>query len=117
MTGPRPPGALGQDAAGAAATLARLGDEYFQAVHTIDPLNATALGVTGFDSLPADPSRAGAASGASRIASIENQLTGVDVSLLDETDATSHAVLAHLAAAARAELEHGLWEANASAGA
>jgi uncharacterized protein (DUF885 family) len=112
-----PPGPQGQDAAGAAATLARLGEEYFQTVHTIDPFNATAVGVTGFDALVADPSRAGAASGASRIASIERQLAGVDVSLLDETGATSHAVLAHLAGTARAELEHGLWEANASAGA
>lgn len=117
MTGPRPPGPPGADTADAAAALARLGEEYFQTAHTIDPFNATALGVTGFDSLVADPSRAGAASGASRIASIERQLAGIDVSLLDETGATNHAVLAHLAGAARAELEHGLWEANASAGA
>lgn len=119
MTGPPPPAqpGPGPEAAAGAATLARLGEEYFQAVHTLDPLNATALGVTGFDSLVADPSRAGAASGASRIASIERRVAGIDVSLLDETDATNHAVLTHLAWATRSELEHGLWEANASAGA
>jgi uncharacterized protein (DUF885 family) len=117
VTGPQPPGPPGSPGDDAAAALARLGEEYFQAVHTIDPLNATALGVTGFDSLVADPSRAGAASGAGRIAAIERQVAGIDVNLLDETDATNHAVLTHLAWGARSELEHGLWEANASAGA
>jgi uncharacterized protein (DUF885 family) len=101
---------------GAAAGLARLGDDYFQTVHTIDPLAATELGVTGFDDLLPDPSRDGAARGAARIAAIEQRLAGIDPGLLGEADRTSHAVLGHLAAVTRSDLEHGLWEANASAG-
>ena len=103
-------------AAAAAAELGRLEDEYFATVHQIDPLGATQLGVTGFDDLLPDPSRAGAADGARRIGAIERVLAGIDPGLLDEAGRTSHAVLAHLAGAARSDLEHGLWEANASAG-
>jgi uncharacterized protein (DUF885 family) len=98
-----------------AAVLARLGDEYFEVVHSTDPLTATQLGVEGFDAQLPDPSRAGAARGSQRIAAIERELAGVDPGQLGPADRTGHAVLAHLAAGARGELEHGLWEANASA--
>jgi uncharacterized protein (DUF885 family) len=101
---------------GAAAALARLGDEYFQTVHTADPFTATQLGVTGFDSLVPDPSRAGRTATTARLASLERQIAEAGARLPDETATTNHAVLAHLTWAARAELEHGLWEANASAG-
>ncbi len=101
----------------AAAELGRLGDEYFQVVHTTDPFNATQLGVPGFDALVPDPSRDGAGRAAQRIAAIERQLSGIDTALLGESGRISHAVLAHLASSARSDLEHGLWEANASAGA
>ena len=100
----------------AADRLARLGDEYFEVVHTDNPFNATQLGVSGFDALVPDPSRDGAAQTARRIAGIEQRLAGIDPDLLGDADRTSHAVLAHLAWAARSDLEHGLWEANASAG-
>ena len=110
------PGTGPAAAAAAAAELGRLEDEYFATVHAIDPLAATQLGVTGFDDLLPDPSRAGAADGARRIGAIERQLADVDPGLLAEAGRTSHAVLAHLAGAARSDLEHGLWEANASAG-
>ncbi len=100
----------------AAAELGRLGEEFFQAAHTIDPLSATQLGVPGFDLAVPDPSRAGAADGARRLAGIERRLREIDPGLLSEADETNHAVLAHLASAARSDLEHGLWEANASAG-
>jgi uncharacterized protein (DUF885 family) len=99
----------------AAAALARLSDEYFQVVHSTDPLTATQLGVDGFDALLPDPSRAGAARGAERIAAIERELAGAGPAGLAPADQTGHAVLAHLAAGARGELEHGLWETNASA--
>jgi uncharacterized protein (DUF885 family) len=99
----------------AAAGLDRLGDDYFQVVHTIDPLSATQLGVTGFDDLLPDPSRDGAARGAARIAAIEQRLAGIDPARLDDAGRTSHAVLGHLARVTRSDLEHGLWEANASA--
>jgi uncharacterized protein (DUF885 family) len=101
---------------GQAAALARLGEDFFQVVHTADPFNATQLGVTGFDALVPDPSRAGSDRAARQIAAIEERLGGIDASLLDEAGRVNHAVLAHLAWAARSDLEHGLWEANASAG-
>ena len=100
----------------AAALLARLSDEFFEVVHTTDPFSATQLGVLGFDALVPDPSRDGSARGARRLAAIETGLEAIDVGLLGEEDRTNHAVLASLAWGARSDLEHGLWEGNASAG-
>jgi uncharacterized protein (DUF885 family) len=100
----------------AAALLARLSDEFFEVVHTIDPLNATQLGVLGFDALVPDPSRDGSARGARRLAAIETALDAIDPGLLGEKERTNHAVLGCLAWGARSDLEHGLWEGNASAG-
>jgi uncharacterized protein (DUF885 family) len=100
----------------AAARLARLSDEFFEVVHTTDPLNATQLGVSGFDALVPDPSREGSARGARRLAAIEASLDGIDAGLLGEQGRVNHAVLARLAWGARSDLEHGLWEGNASAG-
>jgi uncharacterized protein (DUF885 family) len=97
------------------ADLARLSDEFFQVVHTTDPLNATQLGVRGFDDLLPDPSRAGAARNAARIAAIEHAVAAIDPEMLGDDDRTNHAVLTRLAWGARSDLEHGLWEANASA--
>jgi hypothetical protein len=62
----------------AAAQLTRLGQEYFEVVHTADPFSATQLGVRGFDALVPDPSRAGAARTAAQIARIEARLSGID---------------------------------------
>jgi len=101
----------------AAAWLARLSDEFFEVVHTADPLNATQLGVSGFDALLPDPSRDGSARAARRLAAIEAGLDAIDPGLLGEQDRTNHAVLARLAWGARSNLEHALWEGNASAGA
>jgi uncharacterized protein (DUF885 family) len=114
--GPDPDGAREHASREAADRLAGLGDEFFEVVHTDNPFNATQLGVSGFDALVPDPSRDGAARTAQRIAGIEQRLGGIDAGLLSDADRTSHAVLAHLAWAARSDLEHGLWEANASAG-
>jgi len=100
----------------AAAELERLGGEYFTLVHTLDPFTATQLGVPGFDALVPDPSRAGAARGAAQIAVVEQRLRDIDPAQLGDAGQTDAAVLAHLAAAARSDLEQGLWEANASAG-
>jgi uncharacterized protein (DUF885 family) len=100
----------------AAAELERLGGEYFTLVHTLDPFTATQLGVPGFDALVPDPSREGAARGAAQIAAVEQRLRDIDTAHLDDAGQTDAAVLAHLAAAARSDLEQGLWEANASAG-
>jgi len=100
-----------------AAALAALSDEYFDVVHTTDPFTATQLGVTGFDALVPDPSRDGAARGAQRIGSILGRLEDIDAGLLDDAGRVNHAVLAQLGWGARSDLEHGLWEANASAAA
>jgi hypothetical protein len=85
----------------AAARLARLSDEFFEVVHTTDPLNATQLGVSGFDALLPDPGRDGSARGARRLAAIEAALDAIDTGLLGEQDRTNHAVLARLAWGAR----------------
>jgi uncharacterized protein (DUF885 family) len=98
-----------------AALLARLGEEFFEAVHAADPLTATQLGVPGFDALLPDPSRAGAAAAARRIGAIEDRVTAVDPALLGPDARVSRSVLAHLARGAREDLEAGMWEANASA--
>ena len=107
--------AQGASAENAAALLAALGDEFFEIAHTFDPFTATQLGIAGFDHLVPDPSRAAAADGARRIASLESRLTQVDANALDEAGRTNLATLAHLAQAARSDLEQGMWEANASA--
>lgn len=95
--------------------LARLDDEFFEAVHTADPFNATMLGVSGFDDLVPDPSEAGAAAAAARIGVIEAAARALDVRQLDTDDRIDREVLLSLAGAARADLEHGSWAANASA--
>jgi uncharacterized protein (DUF885 family) len=112
-----PPAGSPPAGSAAAAQLTRLGDQFFEVVHSTDPLSATQLGVSGFDALLPDPSREGAARGAARIAAIERQLGQIDPAPLADADRTNHAVLTHLAWGARSDLEHGLWEANASAGA
>jgi uncharacterized protein (DUF885 family) len=99
----------------AAAELARLSEEYFDVAHRADPFGATQVGASGFDALVPDPSRAGAAYHAQQIARVEEDLSRIDVSGLDEAGRVNHAVMTHLARAARSDLEHGLWEANASA--
>ena len=100
----------------AQAALAQLSEEFFEVVHAADPFGATQVGAPGFDALVPDPSRAGAARDAQRLAGIEERLGHIDPALLDQAGRVNHAVLAHLAWAARSDLEHGLWEANASAG-
>ena len=100
----------------AQAALAQLSEEFFEIVHTADPFGATQVGAPGFDALVPDPSRAGAARDVQQIARIEERLGRIDPGLLDQAGRVNQAVLAHLAWAARSDLEHGLWEANVSAG-
>jgi uncharacterized protein (DUF885 family) len=95
--------------------LARLSADFFQVKHSADPLTATLLGVSGFDDQLPDPSRAGSQAAAAALAEIERRLALIDPSALGEADQINHAVLGALAWAARSDLEHGLWEANASA--
>lgn len=97
--------------------LEHLSEEFFQVMHSTDPLSATMLGVPGFDALLPDPSREGSGRNAARFARIEDQLAAIDPGSLGASDRINHAVLGWLAWGARVELEHGLWEANASAAA
>ncbi len=97
------------------ADLDRLSDEFFQIQHTTNPFNATQLGVPGFDALVPDPSRDGTRTAAARIAAIEAGVARIDPDELGETARTNRAVLARLAWGARSDLDHSLWETNASA--
>lgn len=99
----------------ASPELARLSADFFQVQHTADPFTATQLGVTGFDHLVPDPSRAGSAASIARFVAIEERLAALDPATLNEADAVNHAVLGALAWGARSDLEHALWETSASA--
>jgi uncharacterized protein (DUF885 family) len=99
----------------AADALSALSDDFFGTLHGVDPLNATQLGVTGFDDRLPDPSRAGAQAGISALGAIEERLARIDRTQLDAAQRTNASVLGALAGAARGDLEHGLWAANASA--
>jgi uncharacterized protein (DUF885 family) len=95
--------------------LAQLSAEFFQIKHTADPFSATLLGVSGFDGLVPDVSRAGSSADAAKFADLERRLQGIDPETLNPADRVNHAVLGRLAWAARSDLEHGLWETGASA--
>lgn len=95
--------------------LAGLNDEFFDCMHATDPLSATMLGVTGYDSRLPDPSREAADRNASRFAAIERQLAAIDTAELSAEELTNHAVMTELAWALRTNLEDGLWAVDASA--
>lgn len=95
--------------------LARLSDMFFQIKHSADPFSATLLGVSGFDGLVPDVTRAGARATATRLARIEDRLAAIDPGGLGPADRVNHAVLGRLAWAMRTDLETGLWETTASA--
>jgi uncharacterized protein (DUF885 family) len=95
--------------------LAELDDRYFRAAHSVDPFNATMLGVTGFDDQVPDPSRTASADAARRVGDIERAAQAIDADELDADDRVDRDVLVSLAGALRRDLEHGSWEANASA--
>jgi uncharacterized protein (DUF885 family) len=103
--------------AGAApnAELADLSEDFFRAKHAADPFSATLLGVSGFDGLVPDPSRAGADTTVRALRDIERRLSRIDPGMLNTADRINHAVLGRFAWATRSDLEHGLWETTASA--
>ena len=106
------PAAVG---AAARAALAQLSEDFFGVLHGVDPLNATQLGVSGFDGLLPDLSQAGAEAHVAALRAVEDRLAAIDRTQLDTAEATNASVLGALAGAARADLQHGLWAANASA--
>src|ERR1700758_2901536 len=99
----------------AAVELARLGEAYFVAQHSYDPYNATLLGVAEFDGLSFDPSREAGLRAAQELAAIGRQVRELDTAGLTDSQRVDHGVLTALVEGARADAEHSLWAANASA--
>jgi uncharacterized protein (DUF885 family) len=100
---------------GAGAQLARLGEAYFVTQHSYDPYNATLLGVAEFDGLSFDPSREASQRTADELAAIGRQVGEIDTAGLTGAQRVDHGVLTALVEGARADAEHSLWAANASA--
>ncbi|HEY0247585.1 MAG TPA: DUF885 domain-containing protein [Gryllotalpicola sp.] len=108
MTNPPGPGT-------ADAELARLGERYFHTQHSYDPYNATLLGIDEFDGLSFDPSREASADAAAELGGIGAEVAALDVAALSDAERVDHGVLTALVEGARADAEHSLWAANASA--
>jgi len=100
---------------GAAAELTRLGEAYFTTQHSYDPYNATLLGVDEFDGLSFDPSREASERAAEDLAAIGRQVSEIDPAGLSDAERVDQRVLTALVEGARADAEHSLWAANASA--
>jgi uncharacterized protein (DUF885 family) len=98
----------------ASDSLLKLSDEFFDLQNTLDPLSATLLGISGYDHLLPDPSRAGSERGAERLRDLERLLSDVDVTALSENERVNALVLARLSWGARMDLEEGIWESDAS---
>src|SRR3984885_312649 len=99
----------------AAAELSRRGEAYFVTQHSYDPYNATLLGVAEFDGLSFDPSREASERAARELAGIGRQVSDIDPAGLSDAQRVDQRVLAALVEGARADAEHSLWAANASA--
>ena len=99
----------------AEATLARLGEAYFATQHGYDPYNATLLGVDEFDGLTFDPSREASERTAQELAAIGREVSEIGTASLTSAERVDHGVLTALVEGARADAEHSLWAANASA--
>jgi uncharacterized protein (DUF885 family) len=99
----------------AAAELTRLGEAYFAAQHSYDPYNATLLGVAEFDGLSFDPSQEASERTARELAAIGRQASAIDPAGLTDAERVDQRVLIALVEGARADAEHSLWAANASA--
>ena len=97
------------------AQLARLGEAYFSTQHRYDPYNATLLGVADFDDLTCDPSREASQQAAQDLAAVGAQARAINPTGLTDAERVDHGVLTALVEGARADAEHSLWAANASA--
>jgi uncharacterized protein (DUF885 family) len=98
-----------------AAELARLGEDYFAVQHRYDPYNATMLGIDEFDGLSFDPSREASQEAARQLGVIGEQARSIPAADLTDAHRVDHGVLTALVEGARADAEHSLWAANASA--
>jgi uncharacterized protein (DUF885 family) len=95
--------------------LAALSDEFFVLQNTLDPLPATLLGISGYDDLLPDPSRAGSARGVALLRDLEERVSQLSAETMSEDERVNAAVLARLAWGMRVDLEEGIWESDASA--
>ncbi|MEU2348019.1 DUF885 domain-containing protein [Modestobacter sp. NPDC049651] len=102
-------------ASAAAETLRALGERYFTTQHTYDPYNATLLGLTEFDSLAGDPSRAASEAAAGEFAAIAGELEELPLDGLTAEQRVDARVLDVLTRGAGSDAAHSLWAANASA--
>ncbi len=98
-----------------ATRLQALGERYFVAQHTYDPYNATLLGITEFDHLPGDPSRAASDRAAAELDAVAAEAAALSGDDLDDAGRTDRDVLVALARGAADDARHALWAANASA--
>jgi uncharacterized protein (DUF885 family) len=98
-----------------ATRLHALGERYFVAQHTYDPYNATLLGITEFDHLPGDPSRAASDRAADLLDAVAEEAAALPGEDLDDAGRVDRDVLVALARGAAADARHALWAANASA--
>jgi len=96
-------------------TLARLGDDYFQAYYAANPFAATASGISGYDADVPDPSRAGADRLRARLAGLTAEVEQLDPAGLGAADRVSHAMLGSLLGYAHDTLIHGLDEVAVTA--
>ena len=102
-------------ASASAERLTRWGERYFEIQHSSDPLNATMLGITDFDGLLGDVSTEGTGRTLDQLTGLAAEIGGQDPAVLDQRGAIDLEVLGWLVESARADAEHSLWEAGASA--
>jgi uncharacterized protein (DUF885 family) len=95
--------------------LASLGEEYFETKHRFDPFNATLLGLSEFDDLVPDVSRAASAEAAQTFRDLAAELAEIPEDGLTSAEATDRAVLGALLHAAADDAHHSTWAGNASA--
>ena len=98
----------------ASEELERLSEEFFNVQNTVDPLSATLLGISGYDSLLPDPSREGSRVGVERFQAIESRLAALDPTELSASERINAAVLERLTWGARVDLQEGIWEKDAA---
>jgi uncharacterized protein (DUF885 family) len=91
------------------------GARYFVAQHRADPLNATLLGVAGFNDRLGDPSRAATERVTAEMRAILTEVDDFPGDQLDELQRVERDVLHWLVEGTLTDSEHSLWEANVSA--
>ncbi|GLY18946.1 hypothetical protein Kisp01_59600 [Kineosporia sp. NBRC 101677] len=100
----------------ASAQLHRLGERWFRTQHTLEPFNSTMLGLSEFDHLAGDPSRAAGEQAATTFAGILGELGDLDTEELTDDERVDRAALTELVRGSHGDATHALWAASTSAG-